>query len=62
LLIDYCNPFFPVVLTEGDFLEYIFQQLCAGHIVPTVAFNEATLDAIEAEPIGEHFLRYPFLY
>lgn len=49
-------------LTEGAFLTYILAQLHSGQRTPSVRFSDADLAAIEAEPIGDHFSRYPFLY
>lgn len=52
----------PAVLTEGAFLVYILAQLHSGQWTPSVYLSDADLAAIEAEHIGEHFSRYPFLY
>lgn len=52
----------PASLTEGAFLAYILDQLHSGQRTPSVRLSAADLAAIEAEPIGDHFSRYPFLY
>lgn len=52
----------PAALAEGAFLVYILAQLHNGQWTPSVYLSDADLAAIEAEHIGEHFSRYPFLY
>lgn len=52
----------PASLTEGAFLTYILDQLHSGQRTPSVRLSDADLAAIEAEPIGDYFSRYPFLY
>ena len=49
-------------LSEGEFLAAICVQLASGQRTPTVRLSDADLAAMEAEAIGEHFSRYPFLY
>lgn len=41
---------------------YILDQLLTGQRQPLVRLTDEDLAAIDAEAIGEHFLRYPFLY
>jgi|LakMenEpi03Aug12_release.lakeMendotaPanAssembly.Ray.scaffolds.fasta_scaffold2042643_1 hypothetical protein len=55
-------PMDSAALTEGAFLVYILAQLHSGQWTPSVYLSDADLAAIEAEPIGEHFSLYPFLY
>jgi len=43
-------------------LDSILEQLRSGQWTLSVCLSDADLEAIEAEPIGEHFSRYPFLY
>lgn len=52
----------PSSLTEGEFFDYILEQLRSGQWTGSIHLSDADLEAIEAEPIGEHFTRYPFLY
>jgi len=52
----------PAGLSEGAFLDSILEQLRSGQWTLSVCLSDADLEAIEAEPIGEHFSRYPFLY
>lgn len=52
----------PEQMSELDFMEYTFQQLQTGAQKSTVTFSEEVLTAMENEPIGEEFMRQPFLY
>lgn len=56
------SPIDPANLTEGAFLDYTLAQLHSGQRTPSICLSDADLAAIEAEHIGEHFVRYPFLY
>lgn len=56
------SPIDPASLTEGAFLAYILTQLHRGQRTPSIRISDADVATIEAEPIGDHFSRYPFLY
>ena len=49
-------------MSELEFMDHILEQLLTGQYQPLIRLTDADLEAIEAEHIGEHFLRYPFLY
>jgi hypothetical protein len=49
-------------LSEGEFMDYVLNELRTGKRQPYARFTDADLEAIEEERIGEHFSRYPFLY
>lgn len=49
-------------VSEFAFLEHILERLLTGQHHPGIRFTEEELAAIEEEPIGEDFLRHPFLY
>jgi hypothetical protein len=49
-------------LSEGEFMDYVLNELCTGKRQPYAKLTDADLEAIEEEPIGEDFSRYPFLY
>lgn len=49
-------------LSEGEFMDYILDELRTGKRQPLVRFSEEALQAMEDERVGEHFCRYPFLY
>src|SRR5688572_1957397 len=49
-------------MSEGEYMDYVLDQLRAGQRQPYSTLTDADLQAIEEEPIGEHFCRYPFLY
>lgn len=49
-------------MSEGEFMEYVLEQLRNGQRQPYSTLTDADLEAIEEEHIGEDFSRYPFLY
>jgi len=49
-------------MSEGAYMDYVLEQLRSGQRQSYGTLTDADLEAIEAEPIGEHFCRYPFLY
>ena len=49
-------------LSEGEFMDYVLNELRSGKRQPQVRFSEEELEAMEDERVGEHFCRYPFLY
>jgi hypothetical protein len=47
-------------MSEGEFMDYMLQQLEAGEIEPLVRFSDQEWE--DDGDIGEDFSRYPFLY
>jgi hypothetical protein len=52
----------PRRMSEGEWMDYVLQQMRTGEQAPYGQLSDADLEAIEEEHIGEHFCRYPFLY
>jgi hypothetical protein len=50
----------PAKLSEGEFMDYMLNQLDAGEIEPVVRFSDGDWD--DDEEIGEDFSRHPFFY
>jgi hypothetical protein len=48
------------MMSEGEFMNFVLQQLEAGEIEPAVRFTDEDWD--EHEEIGEDISRYPFMY
>lgn len=49
-------------MSEGEFMDYVLEQMHLGHRQPFSRLTAAELAAIEEEQIGAEFSRYPFLY
>jgi hypothetical protein len=49
-------------MSEGEFMNYVLDQVRTGQRQAYGTLTDAELEAIEEERIGEHFSRYPFLY
>lgn len=47
-------------MSEGEFMNYLFEQLETGKIEPIVRFSDDDWD--DDEEIGEDISRYPFFY
>lgn len=49
-------------LSEGEYMDYVLEQLRTGQSQAYSTFTDADLEAVEEEHVGEEFARYPFLY
>lgn len=49
-------------MSELAFMDAVLAQLLTGQRQPLVRLTDDDLEAMDEEPIGEHFLQYPFLY
>lgn len=49
-------------MSEGEFMDYVLQQIHQGQQPAYVQFADGELEGVEEEKIGEHFSQNPFLY
>jgi hypothetical protein len=49
-------------MSEGEFMDYVLQQIHQGKQPAYAQFTNGELEGIEEEKIGEHFSQNPFLY
>jgi hypothetical protein len=49
-------------MRESEFMAYVLAQLLTGQRHPLAKLTDDDREAMDEEPIGEHFLQYPFLY
>lgn len=49
-------------MCESEFMAYSLAQLLTGQRQLLTRLTDEELATMEEEAIGEHFLRYPFLY